>query len=88
MVLSNCGIDAVSLYPTYRRPFDLIFLKAKTEEWRARGDDFRTFLSEFVSILPQTGGYHLADLKCGFDPLASLLARGLVSELACHLAAT
>src|SRR5215475_473770 len=23
-------------------------------EWRARGDDFRTFLSELVSILPQT----------------------------------
>jgi len=38
LVLSNCGIDAVSLYPTYRKPFDLIFQKAKTEEWRARGD--------------------------------------------------
>ncbi|PWT79039.1 MAG: recombinase family protein [Acidobacteria bacterium] len=38
MVLSNCGIDAVSLYPTYRKPFDLIFQKAKREEWRARGD--------------------------------------------------
>ena len=38
MVLSNCGIDAVSLYPTYRKPFDLIFQKVKTEEWRARGD--------------------------------------------------
>jgi len=22
MVLSNCAIDAVSLYPTYRKPFD------------------------------------------------------------------
>jgi site-specific DNA recombinase len=38
MVLSNCGIDAVSLYPTYRKPFDVIFQKAKTEEWRAWGD--------------------------------------------------
>jgi site-specific DNA recombinase len=38
MVLSNCGIDAVSLYPTYRKPFDLIFQRAKTKEWRARGD--------------------------------------------------
>jgi hypothetical protein len=28
---SNCGIDAVSLYPTYRKPFDLIFQKSKTE---------------------------------------------------------
>jgi len=25
MVLSNCKIDATSLYPTYRKPFDLIF---------------------------------------------------------------
>src|SRR6267154_1476749 len=38
MVLSNCGIDAVSLYPAYRKPFDLIFQKAKNEEWCARSD--------------------------------------------------
>jgi site-specific DNA recombinase len=38
MVLSNCGIDAVSLYPTYRKPFNLIFEKVKTEEWCARRD--------------------------------------------------
>jgi site-specific DNA recombinase len=38
LVLSNCGIDAVSLYPTYRKPFDLIFQQAKTEGWRARRD--------------------------------------------------
>ena len=38
MVLSNCGIDALSLYPTYRKPFDLIFQKVKTEEWCARSD--------------------------------------------------
>jgi site-specific DNA recombinase len=38
LVLSNCSVDAVSLYPTYRKPFDLIFAKAKNEEWRARGD--------------------------------------------------
>jgi hypothetical protein len=55
MVLSNCGIHAVSLYPTYRRPFDLIFQQAKTEEWRAQGDDIRTFLSELVSFLPLIG---------------------------------
>jgi len=33
MVLSNCAIDAVNLYPTYRKPFDLIFQKTKTEGW-------------------------------------------------------
>jgi site-specific DNA recombinase len=38
LVLSNCAIDAVSVYPTYRRPFDLMFQRAKNEEWRARGD--------------------------------------------------
>ncbi len=32
-VLLNCSIDAVSLYPTYRKPFDLIFKRAKSEEW-------------------------------------------------------
>jgi hypothetical protein len=25
MVLSNCSVDAGSVYPTYRKPFDLIF---------------------------------------------------------------
>ena len=38
MVLSNCKIDAVSLTPTYRKPFDLIFARAKNEEWRALRD--------------------------------------------------
>jgi len=53
IVLSNCTVDAASVYPTYRKPFDLTFLRAKNEEWRAQGDDFRTFLGEFVSALPQ-----------------------------------
>jgi hypothetical protein len=35
MVLSNCAVDAVSVYPTYRKPFDMIFERAKTEEWWA-----------------------------------------------------
>lgn len=38
LVLSNCGIDAVSLYPTYRKPFDLIFQQTKNEGWRAQRD--------------------------------------------------
>jgi site-specific DNA recombinase len=36
-VLSNCSVDA-SLYPTYRKPFDVIFERVKNEEWRARRD--------------------------------------------------
>ncbi len=38
MVLSNCALDAASVYPTYRKPFDLIFARAKNEGWRARRD--------------------------------------------------
>ncbi len=38
IVLSNCAIDAVSLYPTYRKPFDLIFQMGKTKGWCARRD--------------------------------------------------
>ena len=37
-VLLNCSIDAVSLYPTYRKSFDLIFKRAKNEEWSGRED--------------------------------------------------
>jgi hypothetical protein len=37
-VLSNCSIDAVSLYPTYRKPFDMICKRAKSEEWSGRED--------------------------------------------------
>ena len=38
MVLSNCRFDGVTLYPTYRKPFDLIFQRAKSKEWCARRD--------------------------------------------------
>jgi site-specific DNA recombinase len=38
IVLSNCRLDATSVYPTYRKPFDLICGAAKTGEWYARGD--------------------------------------------------
>ena len=34
MVLSNCQTDGVSLWPTYRKPFDLIFKRGQNEEWR------------------------------------------------------
>ncbi len=38
MVLSNCAIDSATLYPTYRKPFDLIFQRTKNEEWRREWD--------------------------------------------------
>ncbi len=42
MVLLNCATDGLSLWPNYRKPFDLIFQRAKTEEWSALADDLRT----------------------------------------------
>jgi len=38
MVLLNCATDGVSLTPTYRKPFDLIFQRAKNKEWSGRLD--------------------------------------------------
>jgi len=37
-VLLNCSIDAVSVTPTYRKPFDMIFERAKKKEWSGRED--------------------------------------------------
>lgn len=33
MVLSNCKIDALSVYPVYKKPFDLIFKRVQSREW-------------------------------------------------------
>lgn len=38
LVLLNCSTDGVSLSPSYRKPFDLIFQRAKTEDWSGRED--------------------------------------------------
>jgi DNA invertase Pin-like site-specific DNA recombinase len=38
LVLLNCSIDALSVYPTYRKPFDIIFQRAKNEQWSGRED--------------------------------------------------
>jgi len=35
-VLLNCSIDAVSLYPTCRSPFDLIAKRAENDQWSSR----------------------------------------------------
>src|SRR5436305_642018 len=37
-VLLNCRVDGASLYPTYRKPFDIIFNRAKNQEWSGRED--------------------------------------------------
>jgi site-specific DNA recombinase len=38
IVLSNCTINAANVYPTYRKPFDLIFQAAQTERWWGWGE--------------------------------------------------
>ena len=38
LLLLNRAIDEVSVYPSYRNPFDLIFERAKTKEWSGRED--------------------------------------------------
>src|SRR5262249_38068504 len=51
-VLLNCAIDGLSVYPTYRRPFDMIFKRAKTEEWSGRADLNCRPLAPQASALP------------------------------------
>jgi hypothetical protein len=38
MLFSNCSVDAVSVTPTYRKPFDIIVKRAQFEEWSGRED--------------------------------------------------
>ena len=38
MMCSNFSVDAVSATPAYRYPFNLIFERAKLEEWSGRLD--------------------------------------------------
>src|SRR5664279_3793714 len=38
MLFSNCSVDAVSVTPTYRKPFDMIFERARSAKWSGRED--------------------------------------------------
>jgi len=38
MLFSNCSVDTVSVAPTYRKPFDVIFKRVQSEEWSGRED--------------------------------------------------
>ena len=51
-VLLNCSIDAVSVTPTYRKPFDMIFQRAKNNEWSGRPDLNWRPLAPQASALP------------------------------------
>ena len=51
-VLLNCSIDAVSVRPTYRKPFDMIFERAKRKEWSGWADLNCRPLAPQASALP------------------------------------
>jgi site-specific DNA recombinase len=51
-VLLNCTTDGVTLTPTYRKPFDLIFQRAKNQEWSGRADLNCRPLAPQASALP------------------------------------
>jgi hypothetical protein len=38
LMCSNFSVDGVTVTPTYRYPFDLIFKRATTKEWSGRED--------------------------------------------------
>ena len=38
MVLLNCKVDELSIYPQYKLPFNLIAERAKNEDWSGRED--------------------------------------------------
>jgi site-specific DNA recombinase len=83
IVLSNCRIDGVSLYPTYRKPFDLIFERAKSKDWRPRRDlnpcyrrerAFQAFLLVLAGVARSEKAQHYQPLShhWALDGLASL----------------
>ena len=51
-VLLNCTTDGVTLWPAYRKPFDLIFQRAKNEDWSGRADLNCRPLAPQASALP------------------------------------
>jgi hypothetical protein len=38
MLFSNCSVDAVSVTPAYRKPFDMILKRAQSKKWSGRLD--------------------------------------------------
>jgi len=55
IVLSNCKIDAASVGPTYRKPFDVIFQRVRKEEWLPESYDLRTLRFEVPRTLHSQG---------------------------------
>jgi hypothetical protein len=60
MVLSNCVVEAVSVYPTYRKPFGMIFERAKT----GNGGPWLTILELFRRARSSQGFHTLQTSRC------------------------
>ena len=54
ILLSNCTLNDGNLYPTYRKPFDLLAKGLSRSNWLPRQDDFRNFC-----IIDETEGIYL-----------------------------
>jgi site-specific DNA recombinase len=51
-VLLNCTTDGATLWPVYKKPFDLIFERGKTKDWSGRADLNCRPLAPQASALP------------------------------------
>ena len=73
IVLSNCLVDSVSIYPTYRKPFDLILGAAKKGEWYAWQD------SNLRPFAPEASGSKSLNSLSPFLPCGSKVSGILLS---------
>ena len=66
MLFSNCSVDAVSVTPTYRKPFDMIVKRVKSEEWSGRLDSNQRPPAPEAGALPDCATPRLW-LRCDAD---------------------
>jgi len=83
MVLSNCAVDDLNIYRSYKKPFNLILARAKNEKWHARLE-FELLgvyppgrRSNFIRVVPAVArdftGQALATAPC--EPAAGTFPR-------------
>jgi site-specific DNA recombinase len=77
MLFSNCSVDAVSVYPTYRKPFDMIVKRARLEEWSGREDSNLRPPGPEPGALPDCATPRTLRNECRWR-VRSVLLRGLV----------
>jgi site-specific DNA recombinase len=78
-VLLNCATDGVSLWPVYRKPFDLIFERAKSEDWSGRADLNRGPPAPKAGALPGCATPRLS-FDCPFCLLLLILRDSIINH--------